>query len=332
MKDRDGYEEDGKMCGDMKNFTELIFLKELSGVGPARIIKHYLPKLKQGMEMEDLVLFAKESESRLIPEDISNAYDKAMYIVEQYERDSDVRVVTITDKEYPSKLSSLGNKCPVILFYKGDLSIVEEDSIAIVGTREPSEWSQKVEKQLTNKIIELSDRVIVSGLAQGCDTVAHKTCIESGGRTVAVLPCGIHNIFPEENKPLCEEILDTGGLLISEYFPNSEATQYTFVERDALIAAISDATFVVECGVKSGTMHTVDSAEKIKRRIAAYYCDVAGKGNYSGNKHIIDNKGASAVTDTESLKLFLDSLKNDGPDGSSEPIQLSFSDYLGVNI
>ncbi len=307
----------------MKNFSELLFLKELSGVGPARIIKHYLPELKQGMEMEDLVLFAKESESRRTAEDISNAYEKAIHIVEQYERESDVRIVTITDKDYPSKLSSLGNKRPVILFYKGDLSIAEEDSIAIVGTRAPSEWSQRVEKQLTNKIIELSDRVIVSGLAQGCDTIAHKTCIESGGKTVAVLPCGIHNIFPEENKALCEDILDNGGLLISEYLPISEATQYTFVERDTLIAAISDATFVVECGVKSGTMHTVDSAEKLKRRVAAYYCEAKGKGDYSGNKHIIDNKGGSEVIDTETLKDFLISLKDDG---SSGPVQLSLFD------
>ena len=306
---------------------ELLFLKELSGVGPARINKFYLPELSQGMDFEELVKFANENEKKLSSDDIENAVKKAKNTYENLLDRNDICILTIMDKNYPSKLKSLGNKCPVILFYKGDLSIIEEKSIAMVGTREPSEWSSKVEKQLTGRIIELSDRVIVSGLALGCDTIAHKACIEFGGKTVAVLPCGINNISPEENKSLCDEIVATGGLLISEYFPDDAATQYTFVERDTLIAALSDATFVVECGVKSGTMHTADAAEKLGRRMAAYYTEITGKGNYVGNKHIIDNKGASKVVDTDSLKIFLDSITED-EDSGDEPIQLSIFDLM----
>ncbi len=305
----------------MNNLSELLFLKELHGIGPAKIIKQYLPELIQGMELDELVKFVYKNETKYTPEDISDAYNKAVNTVEQYDSESDIKIVTITDEEYPSKLCALGNRCPVVLFYKGDLSIAEEKSIAIVGTREPSEWSQKVEKQLTNKIIELSDRVIVSGLAQGCDTIAHRTCIDSGGKTIAVLPCGINNIFPEENKGLCDEIVNNGGLLITEYYPNYNASQYTFVARDTLIAAISDATFVIECGVKSGTMHTVDSAGKLARRIGAYFCGVSEKGNYTGNRHIIDNMGATSVTDTDSLKSFLGSL--------DEPVQLNLFNMMG---
>lgn len=311
----------------MEKLVELLFLRELSGVGPARINKFYLPELRLGMDFEGLVKFASENEKKVSPGDIANAEEKAKSIYENISAKSDVNIVTIMDKNYPSKLKSLGNKCPVILFYKGDLSVIEEKSIAMVGTREPSEWSSKVEKQLTGKIIELSDRVIVSGLALGCDTIAHRACIESGGKTVAVLPCGINNISPIENKGLCDEIVENGGLLISEYFPNEAASQYTFVERDTLIAALSDATFVVECGIKSGTMHTADAAEKIGRRIAAYYTEIIGKGNYEGNKYIIDNKGASKVADTESLKIFLDLVKVD--DNAAEPVQLSFFDLMG---
>lgn len=312
----------------MEKLTELLFLRELSGVGPARINKFYLPELRQGMDFDGLIKYASENEKKATPGDIDSASEKAKRICQKLVNGNGINIVTIMDKNYPSKLKSLGNKCPVILFYRGDLSIIEEKSIAIVGTREPSEWSSKVEKQLTDKIIELSDRIIVSGLALGCDTIAHKTCIESGGKTVAVLPCGINNISPEENRGLCDEIVKTGGLLISEYFPEEPATQYTFVERDTLIAAFSDATFVVECGVKSGTMHTADAAEKLGRRMAAYYTEIIGKGNYEGNKHIIDNKGASKVVDTESLKMFLDLITEDG-NGSDEPVQMSIFDLMG---
>lgn len=309
----------------MDKLGALLFLKELSGVGPARINKFYLPELKQGMDLNELVDFVQHNESKLSPEAISTAYDNAQRTMGHILSMDNVGIVTVADNDYPRKLKSLGNRCPVVLFYRGDLSIVEEDSIAIIGTREPSDWSQRVEAQLTNKIIELSDRVIISGLAIGCDTVAHRACIDAGGKTVAVLPCGINNISPEENKTLCDEIVSSGGLLISEYYPAAAATQYTFVERDTLIAAFSDATFVIECGIKSGTMHTVDAAEKLKRRVAAYFCEVAGKGHYEGNQHIIDNMGASKVFDTNSLKEFLESLKNE----ESEPIQLSLFDSIG---
>lgn len=312
----------------MEKLTELLFLKELSGVGPARINKFYLPELRQGVELNELAKIASENEKKASSDDIEQAISKAKSIADKLNGYRDISIVTILDKEYPSKLKSLGNKSPVILFYKGDLSVIEDKSIAMVGTREPSEWSSKVEKQLTDKIIELSDRVVVSGLALGCDTIAHKTCIESGGKTVAVLPCGINNISPEENKGLCDEIVKTGGLLISEYFPEEAATQYTFVERDTLIAAFSDATFVVECGVKSGTMHTANATEKLGRRMAAYYTEITGKGNYEGNKLIIDSKGASKVVDTDSLKVFLDSITDDGNDGD-EPVQLSIFDLMG---
>lgn len=312
----------------MRKIEEILFLKELPGVGPARISKFYIPELNMGMEFDELVKFASENEKKVNPEVLEYAIDKAKNNAKKLRAIEGINIITILDKDYPTKLKSLGNKCPVLLFYRGDLSILEDKSIAIVGTREPSEWSNKVERQLTNKIIELSDRVIVSGLALGCDTIAHKSCIESGGKTVAVLPCGINNISPDENKELSDEIVATGGLLISEYFPEETATQYTFVERDTLIAALSDATFVVECGVKSGTMHTVDAAEKLERRIAAYYTEVTDKGNYEGNKHAIDSKGASMVVDTDSLKIFLDSL-NVNESIEEQPVQLSLFDLMG---
>ncbi len=98
------------------------------------------------------------------------------------------------------------------------------------------------------------------GLALGCDKIAHETAVNLGKKTIGVLPSGVNVITPAANKGLAERIIETGGCLISEYEPDAGVTKATYVERDAVIAALSDATVVIECGVRSGTMHTVDAA------------------------------------------------------------------------
>ena len=138
-----------------------------------------------------------------------------------------------------------------------------------------------------------------------------------------MLPCGFDRIAPSENESLSREIVAKGGALITEYLPEMEATTYTFVERDELIAAISDATLVIECGVKSGTMHTVNAAFSYAKKLAAFKTD-AYKGTYDGNEYILSEKGAFAVSDTDSLRTFLDSI--DVKIVEEEPKQLSLSD------
>lgn len=293
----------------MNGFKEISFLESLSGIGKGTINKSYISYISQGYQVVDLkeLLKGKYNESDLISaEKISeNKY-------QEISSREDIKVITVCDKEYPEKLKILGNKKPLILYAKGDYSIINNNNIAIVGTREPGDWSKKVEKQLVGKIVELSERVIVSGLALGCDAIAHSSCIEAGGKTIAVLPSGIDNIFPKENIELSNQIVESGGLLLSEYYPTEEAANYTYVDRDAVIAALSDATFVMECLIKSGTMHTVNSASKFGRRIAAYYTDLHFKGNYEGNEHMIEKMAADKVMDTASLQAFLNKLSDNG--------------------
>ncbi len=311
----------------MNKYRELLFLKELNGVGPVRINKFYVPMLSDGTGFDDLVSIVKENEKKADDTNIENAIKTSESLFKRYSQNKDIQIVTVIDKEYPTKLKSLGNSAPPILYVKGDLGVAEKKSLSVVGTRTPTSWSCDVEKQLVGKVIEISNRVIVSGLAAGCDTIAHKECIRCGGLTIAVLPCGFDHIFPAENTGLCDEILESGGTLVSAYPPEMEATQYTYVERDALIAAISDAVFVMECGIKSGTMHTVDSGIGLERRIAAFSTLLKNKGNYEGNDCIIKEKGGYAVSDNESLKEFLDDI------GSvvieEQPVQMTLFDFAG---
>lgn len=102
----------------------------------------------------------------------------------------------------------------------------------------------------------------------GCDKIAHETTALAGKKIVAVLPSGVNVITPTSHKKLANSIIETRGCLLSEYEPNANVTRFTYVERDAVIAALSDATMVIECDVKSGTMHTVDAAEQMKRKLA----------------------------------------------------------------
>ena len=311
----------------MNNYKELLFLKELNGVGPARINRFYVPKLSKNMDIVALITIVKENESKVDDSNIDSALQKADLLYDTYSKRDDMRIITILDDEYPSKLKSLENNAPVILYARGDISIAEKPSLSVIGTRTPGEWSSKVEQQMVGKVIELSDRVIVSGLAQGCDTIAHRTCLEKGGLTIAVLPCGFDHIFPEENEGLCNEIVAKGGLLISEYPPEVEATRYTFVNRDTLIAALSDAVFVMECGADSGTMHTVKDAIRLNRKAAAFSTDTMDKGIYDGNGKIISEMNGIPVSDTDSLKAFLDDIGTVAVE--EQPTQMSLFDFMG---
>ena len=121
---------------------------------------------------------------------------------------------------------------------------------------------------------------------------------------IAGLPGGFNKITPKSNKELAERILSNKGLLMTEYAPDSDVSKYTYVERDAVIAAMSNGTLVMQCGVKSGTMHTVDAAYKMKRRIACY----AGLINvdiFDGNKEMINSKDSAGIESETDLEEFV---------------------------
>lgn len=142
----------------------------------------------------------------------------------------------------------------VFSFYaKGNIeALTSYEKISFTGGRNPTE---KTIKFVQEKVDEFSDEyVIVSGLASGCDTISHKRCLENFGITIAVLPCGFNNIYPEENKELANQIIEEGGLLISEYKPETKVSKKNLVERNRIIAGISDKVVIAKGG--KGTKHT----------------------------------------------------------------------------
>ncbi len=285
----------------MVKYRELLFLQSLKGVGKTTIHKKYLSGLSAINNIDDLFSLVLSNNKKISRDDIQKAWEKT-----EKQIGSGITAITIFDDAYPEKLKVMKEDAPLILYAKGDVNALSLPGIAIVGTREPSPWSKKVEEQLVRKILSLRDITVVSGLAMGCDKIAHKTTVYEQRKTIAVLPSGVNVITPSSHSGLAEEILKTGGCLVSEYEPDAVATRYTFVERDSLIAALADATYIVECGIKSGTMHAAEAAQKYSRPIACYKCDDSGKGNYEGNEFIINTMNGYTVSDTKELADFLE--------------------------
>jgi len=182
-----------------------------------------------------------------------------------------MQILNTTDKAYPAMLKEI-HAPPQKLFYKGDLSILDRTCIAVVGTRRCTKYGE----MMTEKIIEeLShyEVTIVSGLAKGIDTIAHKAAIKNNLKTVAVLPSGLIDIYPPENKNLAQEISEK-GLLISEYEENSRPSKYTFPQRNRIISGLSVATLVVEAPESSGALITARLALEQNREIFVVPQDV----------------------------------------------------------
>lgn len=172
----------------------------------------------------------------------------------------DIREITIEDKDYPESLKKIPN-APKVLYYRGKF-IRDELYFGIVGTRRPSAYGQQVTLQIAG---ELSDAglTIISGMAPGIDTFAHKICVEKGKRTVAVLGTGLDekSIYPQQNLELSRKIIENGGCLISEFAPGTPGYPSNFSERNRIISGLSLGILAIEAKEKSGSLITARYAK-----------------------------------------------------------------------
>ena len=288
----------------MIKLKEILFLKNLKKVGKATIYKKYWEMLEGSDDFFDLASEV-EMTGEFQTDEIRKAMDQAERLYGEIV-DSQIDVITVFDEKYPKKLDVMGNKKPLVLYLRGNIDALTKPNIAVIGTRKPSKLSKSFEENLVKKIVNTTDRVVVSGLALGCDKIAHQATVDENKITVAVLPGDVFKVSPASHKNLAEDIINAGGCLISEYEPGVKVQKGNYIERDNIVAAFSDALFVVECGINSGTMHTVDFAKKYERQIYSYLPDERPEGSYDGNEFILkDNKDALKVED---IGEFLDDL------------------------
>lgn len=205
--------------------------------------------------------------------------------------------ITIENNVYPQKLKEITNP-PKQLYLEGNVQLLNENSIAIIGSRNCSENG----KQLTRKFAyELSKQglIIISGMAKGIDTIAHEETIDAKGKTIAVLGSGFNNIFPKENSKLYKKILENEGLIISEYAPEVQVQSKQFLERNRIVSGLSIGVLVIEAGYRSGTSVTARIAKKQNRKIFVLPHEINDKYGVGTNKLI--QKGAMLVTSTKDI-------------------------------
>lgn len=171
-----------------------------------------------------------------------------------------IRLVPYNDSAYPRQLREIRDP-PFLLFCRGQLPAWEEDFLAIVGTRRPSAAGRRAAWEAAAGAASGGIRV-VSGLAQGVDGEAHRGCLEAHGTTIAVLGNGADTVYPASHKTLASRILDSGGLLMTEYAPRAGVQKHYFPARNRIISGLSRAVLVVEAPAKSGALITAGFALK----------------------------------------------------------------------
>lgn len=203
------------------------------------------------------------------------------------------RIITIGDTEYPKLLKEIPDP-PSTLYVKGTLDLGEK-CFAVVGTRLCSPYGKQATLEIGGDVAK-AGLVIVSGLAPGIDTFAHKAALERGGKTIAVLGTGLDekSIYPKENIPLAKQILEAGGALISEYPPGTPGSKITFPQRNRIISGMSLGVLVVEAKQRSGSLITAHYAIKHKRKLFAVPGSIYSL-NSRGTNFAIKKLGAKLV-------------------------------------
>ena len=178
-----------------------------------------------------------------------------------------VRILTLFDEAYPGVLRDLYDP-PLCLYVRGRLPRLPGRSLAVVGSRRMSRYGEGMTQAIVSDAAA-AGYCVVSGLAYGVDTVAHRTTVDCGGVTVAVLGGGLLHVHPQENVPLAQDIIRTGGAVVSEFPMDFPVSRTSFPRRNRIIAALSQGTLVVEAGLKSGALFTAQAAVELGRDVFA---------------------------------------------------------------
>ncbi len=205
------------------------------------------------------------------------------------------RLVTVLDKEYPANLRLIPN-LPPFLFYRGDLREADARAVAVVGTRDASADGIRYARRMSRLLAERGVTVI-SGLARGIDTAAHKAALECGGRTIAVLGTGITRCYPSENRELAETIAGAGAL-VSQFWPTRSPGADTFPRRNVVTSGLSQGTVVIEASKTSGAKMQARFALEHGKKVFLVKSLVTSQ---QWARDYVSKRGAIEVTDADEV-------------------------------
>ena len=198
------------------------------------------------------------------------------------------------DDNFPDRLLKIGNDGPAVIHCLGNVDLLKETkAVAIIGARAADREGNAKAYQLGKEYAE-NGNVIVSGLALGCDSSAHRGCLDAGGETIAIVGNGLDLVHPKENVSFQKEIVEKGGLILSEQVIGVKANPTRLVARNRLQAALSEAVILAQCPLQSGSMHTMRFARQYGKQSLAATFPRRTDAN-AGNYELIDNNLASPI-------------------------------------
>jgi len=212
-----------------------------------------------------------------------------------------ITVLTWDDDGYPSRLREI-SPSPPVLYVRGEIQPEDHWAVAVVGTRRITAYGRQVAENIVTKLAH-SGITIVSGMARGVDSIAHKAALDAGGRTFAVLGCGVDRIYPPENRSLAEKIMERGAM-ISNYPSGTAPEAANFPPRNRIISGLSMAVVVIEAGDKSGALITAGYAAEQGREVFAVPGNMLAPQSRGTNRLIQD--GAHILLDPHEILEVLD--------------------------
>jgi len=183
----------------------------------------------------------------------------------RFMKDKNINILNINDEKYPKKLKEIYDP-PISIYYKGNIEAINNKSVSIVGCREATEYGKKAAKYFAYNLAKQNINII-SGLAKGIDCYSHMGAICAKGKTIAVVGTGLETTYPKENKEIENQIIQTGGAIISEYPLGTKPEKMNFPARNRIVSGLSEGIIVVEAKEKSGTLITVDFALEQGREV-----------------------------------------------------------------
>ena len=287
----------------MKDDTKFwVGFNHVKGIGPTRIEKllEYFGSLQDAWQAQPHHLAAAGLNKKLSSQLSQVRKDLCLETVLEDLLENGIRILTWQDPEYPERLRQI-NQSPYVVYLKGDLIEQDQWSVAVVGTRRPSDYGRQVTETITRSLAE-HGITIISGLARGIDGIAHQMALEVGGRTLAVMGSGLEQIYPPEHRDLAQRISLQGGLL-SDYSPLTPPDGSNFPPRNRIISALSKAVLVMEAGQKSGASITANYAAEQGREVFA----VPGKitSPLSKGSNLLIKMGAHPLLEVQDVLDFL---------------------------
>lgn len=314
-----------------ENALNILSAKTYRGIGKAWIVK----RLRGNETANNIVALlnkdAKEG-NPITQEDFESVRERVKSTIAKLAGFLD-GIVAIGDKDFPSYRGIVkSSERPVVLFYRGDLSLLNNTNrnVAVIGLLNPDKDTEKVESEVVSKLVGCG-ATIVSGLALGCDTVAHRQALRSDGKTVAILPSPLDEILPAANKGLADEIVKNHGLLITEYYEKARSKMELsgrYQERDRLQALFSDCVVLTasyaknDLGNDSGSRLAMEYATNYSIPRYVIYDPVTDVGNpkYDLNRQLISEQGEIIVINRENMDSAVRRILCIQPPQRSEPI------------